>query len=75
MTLQWETLNPNMGFRAPAPLFGFIRVERYREEDGWEINWSAPGYTDTLLEGEWPDAESAKQHVETHVREVSRMFI
>lgn len=66
--LQWECLHEERCFRAPAPLFGSIRVERFSLADKWEVLWSVPGYCATLIEGEWPNADAAKEVAETHVK-------
>ena len=58
--LEWETLDPDFAFVAPAPLFGIIRVERYGTGEPWEINYSVPGYCAKLVDGQWPSAASAK---------------
>ncbi len=70
MPLNWECLDPDYCHRAPAPLFGNIRVERHGSTRGWSVNWSVPGYSASLIAGEWPDAEAAKRAAETHVASV-----
>jgi hypothetical protein len=59
MPLDWECLDPDYCHRAPAPLFGNIRVERHGAKRGWSVNWSVSGYSASLIAGEWPDAEAA----------------
>lgn len=68
MPLQWEVLQENFSHRAPAPLFGSIRVERYASFKPWLINWSVPGFSDTLIEGKWENLNDAKRAAEKHVR-------
>lgn len=68
--LQWECLDADFAYRATAPLFGTIRVERHSTEANWHVNWSVPGFSDRLLEGAWPSAESAMHAASTHVCEV-----
>lgn len=65
--LVWECLQEGRSHRAPAPLFGSIRVERYSDDGRWSVNWSVPGYSNTLVEGDWPDADAAKAAAQTHV--------
>ncbi|MCW3783889.1 hypothetical protein [Defluviimonas salinarum] len=67
MILQWECLHEEFAYRAPAPLFGSIRVERSSQGAEWSVTWSVPGYSDTLIEGSWPDADTAKRAAEEHV--------
>jgi hypothetical protein len=67
MKLNWECLNEDYCYRTPAPLFGSIRVERYSENNPWGVSYSIPGYSDTLIEGEWEDAESAMKAAEDHI--------
>lgn len=67
MRLTWECLSPDCCYRSEAPLFGNIRVERNGVNDLWSVNWSVPGYSATLVEGEWPDAHSAMGAAERHV--------
>ena len=73
--LLWECLYEEFAFRAAAPLFGSIRVERFSTSRPWQINWSVPGYCDTLLAGEWADAESAMKAAEEHVAEICQSFV
>ena len=70
MSLTWECLDAEFAHRAPAPLFGTIRVERRHTQGPWEINWSVPGHSAKLIEGEWPDAETAMRAAEAHVASV-----
>jgi hypothetical protein len=55
--LVWEHLRNS--YRAPAPLFGHIRVESY-STDYWTVHWSVPGYTDLLIQGSFDTPEAAK---------------
>lgn len=70
MPLNWECLHADVAHRAPAPLFGSIRVERRHSRAGWEVNWSVPGYSARLIEGEWPDADAAMRAAEAHVASI-----
>lgn len=72
--LKWETYDPEYAFRADLPLFGSVRVERLGTR-GWMINWSVPGYSSTLIEGERPDAEVAKSLANAHVKKVLEEFL
>jgi hypothetical protein len=65
LPLQWQTLSER-AYRADAPLFGSIRVENYKGHC-WSVNWSAPGISDTLIEGEWDTPEAAMRAAEDHV--------
>jgi hypothetical protein len=57
--LEWESLDDTGRFwRAPAPLFGNIRVEAYG--DPYRIAYSVPGFSDTFTEGEFDTPEAAK---------------
>ncbi|MBW3243304.1 hypothetical protein KUV57_11410 [Epibacterium sp. DP7N7-1] len=64
----WECLSPETCYRAEAPLFGNIRVERNGTKKLWSVNWSVPGYSASLINGDWPDAHSAMGAAEHHVR-------
>lgn len=55
--LVWEAIS-DTSFRAKALMFGNVRVETYGSH--WVINWSAPGYCDTLIAGEFDTPEAAK---------------
>ena len=61
--LVWECLD-GKHFRAKAPLFGYIRVERWSEDMPWEVNWSVPGFTSTLIDGIWDNLADAFAAVE-----------
>lgn len=65
LPLKWEALSER-AYRADAPLFGSIRVEKYKG-DCWSVDWSAPGISDTLIEGEWSTREAAMKAAEEHV--------
>ena len=56
--LVWEELGESQ-YRATAPLFGNLRVERYGGSD-WMAVWSVPGFSDTFVDGVFQSAESAK---------------
>jgi hypothetical protein len=55
--LEWEEMSGGF-WRAPAPLFGSIRVEHYGES--YEVVWSVPGYCDRFCKGEFLDEDAAK---------------
>lgn len=55
--LAWEHLGGDH-HRAPCPLFGNLRVEKYT--GGYIVVWSVPGYCDTFAPGEFGSADSAK---------------
>ena len=55
--LKWEKLSENT-YRCKSHVGYNVRVETYGGAC-WSINWSAPGITDTLIEGKFTDAESA----------------
>ncbi|WP_282076553.1 hypothetical protein [Epibacterium ulvae] len=59
MTLQWETLDAQTCYKAPAPIFGSIRVERYSGDEPWQVNWSVQGYCAALIEYQFPTATEA----------------
>jgi hypothetical protein len=61
--LAWEKLARHF-YRAPAPLFGTIRVENYGH--GWSVAWSVPGYSDELVPGRFRSAANAKSAAEAH---------
>lgn len=67
MILSWEILDPERALKAEAPLFGSIRVERYSTDSDWQVNWSVPGYCNTLIEGGWPSALDAQRAAEEFV--------
>lgn len=54
--LEWEKLGYGF-FRAPAPLFGNIRVEHYGDE--FTVSYSLPGYSNTFAEGAFGTEEQA----------------
>jgi hypothetical protein len=65
LPLAWQALS-ELSYRADAPLFGSIRVEKYKG-NAWSVDWSAPGISDTLIEGEWDTPETAMKAAEDHV--------
>jgi len=60
--LEWVSNGP-WCWRAPAPLFGSIRVENFCE--GWIVSWSVPGFTDEFAAGKWQSGEEAKAAAQT----------
>lgn len=72
MKLAWEE---RYGcFRAPAPLFGHIRVEDYGSGE-WMVNYSVPGLSDNLLDNKWPTPEKAKFAAEAYIEMELRDFL
>ena len=55
--LVWKGMGGGF-WRAPAPLFGFIRVEHY--SDDYQVVWSVPGFCDTFTPGRFVTEEAAK---------------
>jgi hypothetical protein len=70
--LEWEHLGGDF-YRAPAPLFGSIRVEKY--SDTFFVNWSVPGFCGALVKGEFPSAEEAKAAAQDHVEMGIQLFL
>jgi hypothetical protein len=69
--LAWEAYGDDQDhWRAPAPLFGNIRVDNYGF--GFEVNWSVPGHTETLVKGMWETADLAKAAAQEHVNAALR---
>lgn len=64
--LQWEVLHSSHCYRAPAPLFGSIRVERYGEGP-WLVQWSVPGICDQLIDAEFETAAAAMDAADAYV--------
>lgn len=66
--LEWEELAPGI-HRAPAPLFGSIRLEQHRGTGAWEVLWSVPGYCNRLVgdESGFPTLAAAKQAADEHL--------
>lgn len=54
--LEFEQIFRN-GYRASAPLFGHIRVEKFG--DDWFVNWSTPGFSDSFVHGEFIGPDEA----------------
>jgi Lar family restriction alleviation protein len=55
--LEWEEIGSGF-YRAKAPLFGNIRVEKYGTR--FTVCYSLPGYSDTFTPGDFATAEAAK---------------
>lgn len=64
--LEWELLGGD-SWRASALFFGSFRVENFAS--GYIVLWSAPGISDTFIEGRWPTAEAAKAAAEADYRQ------
>lgn len=62
--LVWEDFG-DVVFVARAVLFGNIRVEQFGRDDTWIVCFSVPGYSDTLIDGEWPTPDAAKAAAQT----------
>lgn len=60
--LKFEQIFTN-GWRAPAPLFGHIRLEKYGSD--WVVQWSVPGFCDAFVEGEFDDLQDAMDAAQT----------
>jgi hypothetical protein len=59
--LVWEALDSSGGyFRAAAPLFGTIRIERLGVDRPFFVSWSVPGFCAAFIKGEFPTVEAAK---------------
>ena len=63
--LAWEQLGER-AWRAPSPLFGSFRVERYGDRL-WQALWSVPGICDTFVEGDFATADDAKQAIQARI--------
>lgn len=63
--LAWEQLG-DRAWRAPSPLFGSFRVERYGGS-AWQALWSVPGYCDTFVDGDFATAEDAMEAIEARI--------
>lgn len=55
--LEWEEIGSGF-YRARAPLFGNIRVEKYGKR--FTVCYSLPGYSDTFTPGDFATADEAK---------------
>ncbi|KQS90330.1 hypothetical protein [Rhizobium sp. Leaf386] len=67
--LEWGKLGPGF-YRAKAPLFGNIRIEKYGPK--FTTCYSVPGYSNVFAEGEFSTVREAKAAAETEYQ--SRMF-
>lgn len=56
--LEWENLGGNT-YRAPAPLFGSIRAEKWGAY--WFVNWSVPGFSDSFTDGKFLNSDDARK--------------
>jgi hypothetical protein len=56
--LQWEHLGGYF-YRAPAPLFGNIRIESFGAHSRFTVEYSIPGHSNTFVEGDFDTAELA----------------
>jgi hypothetical protein len=63
--LVWEQLGAR-AWRAPSPLFGSFRVEKYGSS-AWQALWSVPGFCDTFVEGDFDSPEGAMQAIEARI--------
>jgi hypothetical protein len=64
--LRWEHVG-GYHYRAPAPLFGNIRIESYTEGK-FDLVWSVPGFCDVLVPEGFYTAEAAKAAANAHHR-------
>lgn len=65
--LEFEYLGGN-SYRAPAPLFGNIRIEQWGED--WHVNWSVPGFSDSFVHGEFIGPDEAMKAAQTKYRDL-----
>ena len=72
MYLQWERIFQDT-HRAPAPLFGSIRVEDHGTGK-WMVNWSVPGFCDRLLDRDFETAREAIKAAEAHVDQALKQY-
>lgn len=59
--LVWEHLG-HLGshfYKAPCPLFGSIRIERYSGR--YSLHWSVPGYSNSFTDEEYDTAEETME--------------
>lgn len=68
-SLDWEAIGSGF-FRAPAPLFGNIRVEKYGSL--FTTCYSLPGYSNTFAEGAFATADEAKAACEAEYQKRMR---
>lgn len=72
--LQWQDLGDGYAFRAPAPAFGFIRVETFGGDE-WFVNYAVPGYSNSLIDQRYPTAEAAKIAANASIRGACAAFL
>jgi hypothetical protein len=70
--LIWEDIGSGFS-RAPAPLFGNIRVEKYGEL--FTTCYSLPGYSNTFAEGAFASADEAKAACEAEYQKRMRVAL
>ena len=71
--LEWEKLGDGSAYRAPLPIFGSLRVEKWG--GNWEIVWSVPGYCCTFTEGVFGTADEAKAAAQADFEDRIRAFL
>lgn len=57
--LQWESIDGGNAFRAPALIFGWIRIETYTLHS-WQVQWSVPGICNLLMPNVFDSPSAAK---------------
>lgn len=72
MGLKWE--HRYGSYRAPAPLFGHIRVEDYGS-GRWQVLWSAPGITDLLMDASFQNEIDALVAAENYAKAEVERFL
>lgn len=57
--LEWIAIDGGNAFRAPALIFGWIRIETYTL-NSWQVQWSVPGICNILLPSVFDTPDEAK---------------
>lgn len=57
--LEWESIDGGNAFRAPALIFGWIRIETYTLHS-WQVQWSVPGICNLLMPNVFDSPSAAK---------------
>lgn len=65
--LEWEAIDGGNAFRAPAIIFGWIRIETYTMHS-WQVLWSVPGICNILLPSVFDTPDEAKAAAEADYR-------
>ena len=72
--MDWQKIDENH-HRAPAPVFGSVRIGRYGTSSPWEVSLSVPGYEAELLSERFDQIEDAKRAASGAVRAACREFL